>query len=316
MNEIKEKVIRLIDFDEILKIINLIGLTENIKNIFIQNIEINDKIYTIKKEEICDAITHDEKIETIINCDDGRELSISFYSNYYSEKNELNIESNIFKVSYLLPQNNLIVFYLDIEKIPIFLENKHDNNSSCDILYNVLKYMTIDDLVKNNNYNDSKNNIMPRYYVKEEKYGFRPLTWDLKLIELEVLKEDIKKKNNYNNKYTFIENYDIEKEKISSLINDKNYSFNEVTIDLLNELKNSLLEKKREIEKELGCTIFESERLTKLKNIENSVNIELKKYKFNKEELSKLYNYLQESIERIERRQTNNRNKLLIKKQK
>ena len=305
MKETKEILNELLNFDKIIEIINLLGITQNIKHIYIKNIEFNDKLYSIKKDEIASEITHEEKIEMTINCNDNRALKISFYTDYYREHGEYDGEDTTIKVSYRLLNSDIITIQAKIKNLYNFSEYI---NSETDLIHSALNNINYEELLQKDS------NLHIRYYKHDEKNGFIPLSFNLIPTELETLKQQIGNSYEKEKKYNFIENIEMEKEKIKTLINDKNYNFNQITISFLNEIRNKLLdEMKKKFESELEISEVETQKLNKLSTIQKTVKNELKKSKFNEDELLILRDYFQDTSERIEKRQANKRTKTFTK---
>ena len=285
-----------INLEEIISIINLMGLTRNRKHIDLRDINFKDKTYSIKKEAKDDIYKHEEIVNIIITCSDERKLDIRFYYDCHTIKSEWDDNLDYIKISYSLPNGDMLVLYNEINQMYKFLDYESE---TIDIIHDALKNISIKDLVNN----DSS----LTYTAKDD---MRPVELHWNLIPKKLKEQIQQKRENLNKKYNLVKSIDIDKEKISSLIKDESYSFNQITIELLNDIKNRLLnEKKSEIEWEIENQKDEIKDANKLMIINNNLKNMLNNTIFSKEELLMLHNHLMKSIKQNE----NNKPMVLIK---
>ena len=181
----------------------------------------------------------------------------------------------------------MLVLYNRIDHMCKFLDYESE---TIDIIHDALKNISIKDLVNNES--------SLTYTTKDD---MRPVELHWNLIPKKLKEQIQQKKENLNKKYNLVKSIDIDKEKISSLINDESYSFNQITIELLNDIKNRLLdEKKSELEWEIENQEDDIKVANKLMIINNNLKNMLNNTIFSKEELLMLYNQLMESIKQNE----------------
>ena len=135
-----------INLEEIISIINLMGLISNRKHIDLKDINFEGKIYSIKKETKYDIYKHEEIVNIIITCSDGRKLDIRFYYDCHTVKSEWDDNFDYIKISYSLPNGDMLVLYNRIDHMYKFLDYESE---TIDIIQDALKNISIKDLVNN-----------------------------------------------------------------------------------------------------------------------------------------------------------------------
>ena len=130
----------IVDINEIVEIMNLLGRTEGTE-ININNIGIVDKVYSIKKEEHSYHNTNDNNIKIEIMCSDGRMLTIYGYSHYEDPLAQFDCEYHTFKLEYRLPNNSVIRFQAGLN---LFFEENHCSSMADAFAYIKPKNLTED----------------------------------------------------------------------------------------------------------------------------------------------------------------------------
>lgn len=164
----------LLNLNELVRIINLIGKTED-NDIEVNNIGIIDKVFNIRKKDVSFDNMNNEEVIIEIDCSDNRKLNIDFKSHYRNHCNDYDDDYHAVRFSYLLPNNNILKFDASLNE---YFEKLHYPT-----LYEALEKITADDIISREYFTKEHENLIPLYLEcnNNEITGSKFLSWnDLK----------------------------------------------------------------------------------------------------------------------------------------
>lgn len=320
--------VELLNIEEVKKIIQIIVTYGDVKDLKIENIKFENKIYSIEKD----------RDNVYIKCSDGRGLNVGLnfeYNNCHDGYEYKWIERLVYaNIQYVLPTNEFFTYNNKISRESVKSKKKTydglDNISIDDIVCGLIGAFTDNQGNTRNyfnfdfsNFDYKKSTFGPLFKFKNDgiaygnsilvsKDGNNILSIDSSPLDIEVTGIDYKGRDL---SLDIVKTFSLEKEvkNIELLLEENKYNFHPFTINLLKEI----------IVKLVHEDVINEDLINKYNNIipeckkiidsRNYYIDSLNKYKYNKNELIFLIDVLKKDVSQVKKDRESEKVKKLVK---